>query len=59
MSPMSKGRAEAVESQTMDRELRSERRLKASARSERHENVARAFADALRDILNDEIRLAG
>jgi hypothetical protein len=57
MSPMSKGRAEAVESTTTDQELRSERRLK--VRGKRSENVALAFVDALRDILNDEVRLAG
>ena len=57
MSPMSKGRAEVVESTTTVTELRSERRLK--VRGKRPENVALAFADALRDILHDETRLAG
>jgi len=57
MSPMSKGRAEIVESTTTVTELRSERRLK--VRGKRPENVALAFVDALRDILHDETRLAG
>jgi hypothetical protein len=60
MSPMSKGRAEAVESTTTGQELRSERRLKVRHRMATvSENVALAFVDALRDILHDETRLAG
>jgi hypothetical protein len=57
MSPMSKGRAEAVESTTTVAEHRSERRLK--VRGKHPENIALAFVDALRDILHDETRLAG
>jgi hypothetical protein len=61
MSPMSKGRAEAVESATTVTELRSERRLKVRGKRDLQEdrNVALAFVDALRDILHDETRLAG
>jgi hypothetical protein len=57
MSRMTKGRAEAEQVETSHETQRgSHRRLKASApRSE----VLLAFADALRDILHDELRATG
>jgi len=57
MSPMSKGRAREVESGVgAITEHRSHRRLRAAKRPE---NTALALADALRDILHEETRLAG
>jgi hypothetical protein len=56
MSPMSKGRAQEVESTTAITEHRSHRRLRAAKRPE---NTVLALADALHDILREETRLAG
>ncbi len=56
MSPMSKGRAQEVESTPEITEHRSHRRLRAAKRPE---NTVLALADALRDILHDEMRRAG
>jgi hypothetical protein len=57
MSRMSNGRAEQVETTTPDSELGSRRRLRAAPRQP--EKFVRAFADALRDILHDELRPTG
>jgi hypothetical protein len=58
MSRMSKGRAEQVETlNTPESELGSRRRLRAAPL--RPEQFERAFADALRDILHDELRPTG
>jgi hypothetical protein len=56
MSRMTKGRAEQVDTTPVN-ELGSRRRLKVAP--QRPEQVVRAFADALRDILHDEPRLTG
>jgi hypothetical protein len=58
MSRMTKGRAEAQQVDTFsESEHGSHRRLRVSR--PRPEQFTRAFVDALRDILHDEIRAAG
>jgi hypothetical protein len=58
MSRMTKGRAEAEQVEiTGETQRGSHRRLKVSR--QHPEQVALAFADALRDILHDELRATG